>query len=547
MADLSILIPSRNEMFLSRTIDDILGNIEGDTEVIAVCDGNWPDPPVHDHPRVSLVYHTESIGQRAATNEAARLSRAKYIMKVDAHCAFDKGFDRILMEEAPYLWTVVPRMYNLHAFDWVCSSCGHRTYQGPTPVKCEVVDKDGNVVAGCGATEGIAREMVWKPRISRRSDFYRFDKNLHFQYWGSREKEPENKGKDIVETMSLLGACWMMHRERYWELDGMDEAHGSWGQMGTEVACKTWLSGGRLVTNRRTWFAHMFRTQGGDFGFPYPNPSSAIGKARERSRQLWIGNEWPKAKHPLSWLIKKFNPPGWKEPTKGLVYYTDNNPEPDILIACQKQILKCMEEWKYPIFSVSQKPIDFGKNFVMDIGRSLLSMYRQILRGVTECQTDIIFLVEHDLLYHPSHFDYTPVREDTFYYDRNRWNVDMEGKAVFYHNNCPSRLVAYRSLLIDYYKRVVDFVQSEGFKHNLGFSPPKGLPKELQVGRYEAYMAKEPCIDIRHERTFTRARMTKEEFRNERGRRGWTEADEVPGWGRTKGRMQEIIAQYATM
>ena len=35
--DLSILIPARNEMFLRRTIEDILEHMEGDTEIIAVC------------------------------------------------------------------------------------------------------------------------------------------------------------------------------------------------------------------------------------------------------------------------------------------------------------------------------------------------------------------------------------------------------------------------------------------------------------------------------------------------------------------------------
>jgi len=34
--DLSILIPARNEMFLARTIEDILKNSEGKTEVIFV-------------------------------------------------------------------------------------------------------------------------------------------------------------------------------------------------------------------------------------------------------------------------------------------------------------------------------------------------------------------------------------------------------------------------------------------------------------------------------------------------------------------------------
>ena len=115
MPELSIIIPARNEMFLQRTIEDIFENAEADTEVIAILDAYWPDPPVKDHPKVTIVHHTESIGQRAATNEGARISQAKYIMKADAHCAFGKGFDRILIEDCQYDWTLIPTLYNLHA------------------------------------------------------------------------------------------------------------------------------------------------------------------------------------------------------------------------------------------------------------------------------------------------------------------------------------------------------------------------------------------------------------------------------------------------
>ena len=114
MTNLSILIPARNEQFLARTIQDILENLRGDTEVIVVCDGNWPDPPVEDHERVTLIYHSESIGQRAAINEAARLSTAKFILKADAHCSFAPGFDVALMADCEYDWTMVPMMWNLH-------------------------------------------------------------------------------------------------------------------------------------------------------------------------------------------------------------------------------------------------------------------------------------------------------------------------------------------------------------------------------------------------------------------------------------------------
>lgn len=295
MVDLSVLIPARNEMFLSRTIEDILQNMRGRTEIIAVMDGGWAEPGVSVHPRVSVIFHAVSVGQRAATNEAARLAKGRYLMKCDAHCAFDEGFDVKLMADMQDDWTMAPLMKNLHAFDWVCPN-GHRRYQGPSGVCTE-----------CG--EATTRDVVWRAKKSPNSTAYRFDRDLHFQYW------PEWKAKqtgDLVESMSLQGSCFMCTKEKYFELELCDEKHGSWGQQGTEVACKTWLSGGRVIISKKTWYAHMFRTQGGDFGFPYPNPG--IEKAREYSRQLWLEGKWEKAKHPLGWLIEKFGPvPGWEE------------------------------------------------------------------------------------------------------------------------------------------------------------------------------------------------------------------------------------------
>ena len=72
MTDLSIIIPARNEVYLQRTIEDVLQNITADTEIIAVCDGYWPDPAINDHPRVNIIHHSEARGQRQSINEAAR-------------------------------------------------------------------------------------------------------------------------------------------------------------------------------------------------------------------------------------------------------------------------------------------------------------------------------------------------------------------------------------------------------------------------------------------------------------------------------------------
>lgn len=533
--DLSVLIPGRNEEFFAKTIENVLENIEGNTEIIAVCDGNWPDPSVPDDPRVTLIHH-EAIGQRQATNEAARLSQAKYIMKLDAHCAVDKGFDVKLIAEGDRLGqdvTQVMRMYNLHAFDWVCPKCKERTYQGPTPKSCTKCD---------GQPE---KEIVWKPRESRVADFMRFDSNMKFQYWRTYGKRREAKAP-IADQMCAIGACWFMERKRYWDLGGLDEKHGSWGQMGVEIACKSWLSGGRQVVNKLTWFAHMFRTQGGDFSFPYPLSRKETDAARKHSRKLWQGNNWPQQQHDLMWLVNKFGPvPDWHDnPTYELVYYTDNRPEDHIFLTCQKQLNKCMDLWGYPIISVSQKPIDFGRNIVMDIERSVLSMYRQILTGLEASTADNIFMIEHDLLYHPNHFDFTPPKNNVYYYDRNRWCVCADtGKAVFYHSNVPSLLCANRQFLVKHFRKKVEFVGEHGHKGKYGFSPPRGLPPELREGKYKTWMAEHPCIDIRHTRSLTRRRMTKEEFRSPRSRRGWTEAEEVPGWGKTFGRFNEFLEE----
>lgn len=306
--DLSVIVPARHEMFLARTIENILANIEADTEIIVICDGTWPDPAVPDHPRVTIVHHTDSIGQRAATNEGARMSQAHHIMKLDAHCAVGPGFDRILMEDCAYEWTMVPMMWNLHAFDWQCLTCGNRTYQGTRPAPCQK----------CG---GHAFDMVvvWEPRGNKVTVSWRFDPNMQFQYWRKHTRRAAAQG-DLIETMSCIGACFLMHRQRFWDLDGLDENHGSWGQYGTEIACKSWLSGGKLLTSKKTWFAHMFRT--GNFrgsgwqgsSFPYALSQQQIDHARAYSRDIWLNDKWPKAQYPLSWLVERFAPvPDWTD------------------------------------------------------------------------------------------------------------------------------------------------------------------------------------------------------------------------------------------
>lgn len=309
--DLSILIPARNEMFLSKTIESILKNIEADTEIITVMDGEWADPPVPKHDRVNIIKLSESIGQRAATNLACKLSKAKYVMKMDAHCSVDKGFDRKMLEafkETGDNVTMVPIMRNLWAFDWKCYNCGWKKYQGPRPEKC----------GDCGKKDKVRMKMVWVGKNNPQSTSYCFDSSPKFQYfedWKHRDQYKKNKKeKGLTETMSLQGSCWMLTRDKYWELNISDESFGGWGSQGIEVACKTWLSGGRVLVNHKTWYAHMFRTQGKGFSFPYPMSGRQQRDAQRYARDLFFKNKWDKQTIPLSWLVEKFWPvKGWTD------------------------------------------------------------------------------------------------------------------------------------------------------------------------------------------------------------------------------------------
>ena len=305
--DLSILIPSRNEEWLAETLTDMLSHMRGNTEIIVVIDGEMYPKPLPEDPRITIIEHRVSRGQRAATNDAARIAKGTYLMKTDAHTAWREGFDVDIVKCFRRLGddiTQVPIMRNLHVFDWVCPN-GHRRYQSPSG-PCEE----------CG--KPTEKEVVWIPKIRPESTSYRFDHTLKFQYFRSWRHSPEYqkqlKDNRYTETMSLQGSCFALHRDKYWELNISDEAFGSWGQQGTEVACKTWLSGGRCIVNHRTWYAHLFRTQGKDFSFPYKQDNEQVEHARELSRKLFLDNTWPLQKYPLSWLIDKFAPvPNWHD------------------------------------------------------------------------------------------------------------------------------------------------------------------------------------------------------------------------------------------
>ena len=566
--ELSVIVPSRCEMFLSRTVEDLLKNMSGNTEIIVVLDGEWADPPLPKDDRVTVIHHSESIGQRAATNEAAKLSKAKYLMKCDAHCCFDEGFDVKMMAEMRDDWTMVPLMKNFHIFDWVCEQCGWRKYQGPTPEKC----------GKCGS-KNVRRDIVWHAKSSPNSISYCFDSEPHFQYFGEYSKRPEALAQGhLRQTMSLQGSCFIITRGKYFELNICDdEMFGSWGSQGIEVACKTWLSGGEVRCNLNTWYAHMFRTQGGDFSFPYALPGTQVRKAKMKAKEIFFNNRWPQQIHPLSWLVKKFWPVrGWTQeeldklvanekynwkngpvdagkPSRGMIFYTDSQLDPKISDRVQKQLEKIGQQKGMQIVTSSLRKTNFGDKatYFPSLRRGYLTMFKQIYSALEHSESEVIFFTEHDVLYHESHFDFTPPKKDVFYYNTNVYRLRLADGLAVRTDDCRqvSGLCAYRELLLDHYKKRIEIVEGKlkelgkgeefnRFIRTMGFEAgTHGRIKEFSHLKSERWESEYPNVDIKHKGALTQGKWKPEDYRNKRFAKGWKEirpGGEIPGWGVVK-------------
>ena len=95
---LSILIPSRNEPYLDKTIEDIKEHAEGEIEILAEED--------------------KGLGQRALTNKLARQAKGDYLMKLDAHCSLSQGFDLALLSEIDDKTILSPLLLPLDGQSW---------------------------------------------------------------------------------------------------------------------------------------------------------------------------------------------------------------------------------------------------------------------------------------------------------------------------------------------------------------------------------------------------------------------------------------------
>ena len=175
-------------------------------------------------------------------------------------------------------------------------------------------------------------------------------------------------------------------------------------------------------------------------------------------------------------------------------------------------------------------------------------MAKQILAGLEAMDTDVVFFCEHDVMYHPTHFDFIPPTRDVYYYNLNVWKLNAEtGHAITYITKQLSGLCAYRDILVEHYRERVRRIETEGFSRKMGFEPGSHTRAERVDDRTsDVWHSEFPNVDIRHDKNLTQNRWSQSEFRNPRSCQGWTESDRIPGWGKTEGRFDAWLDQVSS-
>lgn len=248
MSKVSIIIPARKEEFLDRTVQDIKKKATGDIEVIVV----------------------ENKELRPAINEAAAMAKGEYLMKIDAHCALGEGFDEILQKDCEDNWLVVPSKYSLLVNTWERFREPWNYFYLTFPY-------------GPGMSFIGLHEKNYGPNINK----------IH-------------QAIDIDDIITFQGSCWFLSKKLWDKIGPMDHEHYYYAHEAPELGLKTWLSGGRVVINKRTWYAHLFK------GNAYKRKFSRERRKWERAI-IWSTEYWMKQPG-MKQLIEKFWPmPGWPD------------------------------------------------------------------------------------------------------------------------------------------------------------------------------------------------------------------------------------------
>jgi len=150
-----------------------------------------------------------------------------------------------------------------------------------------------------------------------------------------------------------------------------------------------------------------------------------------------------------------------------------------------------------PIVSVTQKPINLGKNIcVGDVGTSGFNMFRQILIGLKEVKTPFVISAEADCLYPPDYFRFKPKKDNVFYRNTNLYILGFTRNNYRYK---PQGSTWAQVVGRKHYIKILE----KWFKGAPMWSPEeKSFPKERWKkfdvwDKQELYSTKDPCVSFK--------------------------------------------------
>lgn len=209
---ISVIIPSRKERYLDRTIRDIQEKFIGDYEIIVILDG--ADVPRMNN--VRYIYNKEAKGMRTAINQGVAIATGKYIMKLDAHCLLDEGIDEKLKAVHQDNWVQTPRRKRFDHHTWELTN----------------LDKED-------------------------TDYMFLGRGFKGHKDNDKNRDPQFKSILIDDVETFQGSCYFMTRDYFNKLGILDDKNfGKIGSEAIEIAMKCRHDGGRVVVNKTTWYAH---------------------------------------------------------------------------------------------------------------------------------------------------------------------------------------------------------------------------------------------------------------------------------------------------
>lgn len=217
-----------------------------------------------------------------------------------------------------------------------------------------------------------------------------------------------------------------------------------------------------------------------------------------------------------------------------ILHYTANALPAAFASKVRDHLVQCVGD-RYPIISISHKPMDFGINIcVGDIGRSVYNIYKQALIGAQHAETQYVACSEDDTLYVPEHFDHRQ-DVDTFCYNENHWKIHdgsvyfTGGRVIF------SSCIVPRDVMAEVLTKRFEKYPEPGMVKEFNFGEPGGYEWRLGLPevKYRTFRTDKAIIAFNHRyATHGRRRISDRS----------TVVTELPYWGQAKTLWEEIYA-----